>query len=133
MCRSQLKRILDQAHYVSLISDICTITNSTRSFLVITGYFISSETSILQSSCLEAVHLTERHTANNIVEEFHKICEEFSLSTAKIVSITTDGAANMQKAVELFSHSKWVWCFAHITNLVVQTSLKNTTGLDQII
>lgn len=40
----------------------------------------------------------------------------------------------MQKAVELFSeHSKWIWCFAHITNLVVQNSLKNTSELDKII
>lgn len=133
-CRSQLKTILDDINYVSLTSDICTIINSIRSFLVVTGHFINSSTYTLQSVCFEATQLTDRHTGNNIVDEFNKICEELSL-TNKIVSITTDGASNMQKAVELFSNfdSKWVWCFAHITNLIVQSSLKDTTGLDEII
>jgi len=134
MCRSQLKDMLDQVHYISLTSDICTIINSTRSFLVITGHFLNLKTYKLESVCLEAVPLTERHTANTIAEHFNQICEEYSLSAFKIVAITTDGAANMQKAVELFSdHSKWIWCFAHITNLVVQNSLKNTSELDKII
>ncbi|XP_026826929.1 zinc finger BED domain-containing protein 1 [Ooceraea biroi] len=134
MCRSQLKRMLDQVHYISLTLDICTVMNSTRSFLVITGHFINVETFVLESVCLEAVHLTERHTADTIVEQFHEICKEFSLNSSKIASITIDGAVNMQKAVELFSNSsKWVWCFAHITNLVVQNSLKNTPELDKII
>ncbi|XP_072761237.1 uncharacterized protein [Anoplolepis gracilipes] len=108
VCRSQLKEMLNQVHYVSLTSDICTIMNSTRNFLVITGHFINAETCDLESVCLEAVPLTERHTANTISEQFYQICEEYSLSSLKIASITTDGAANMQKAVELFSDSsKW--------------------------
>ncbi|XP_036141262.1 zinc finger BED domain-containing protein 1 isoform X1 [Monomorium pharaonis] len=134
VCRSQLKEMLDHVHYVSLTSDICTIMNLTRSFLVITGHFINTETYNLESVCLEAVPLTERHTANTITEQFNQICEEYYLNPLKIISITTDGASNMQKAVELFSNSsKWIWCFAHITNLVVQNSLKNTPELDKII
>lgn len=130
----ELKKYLEQVRYISLTADICTITNSTRSFLVITSHFINSKTSILESACLGAIHLTERHTAENIVMEFHNICKEFSLDLFKIVSITTDGATNMQKAVELFSHlPKWIRCFAHITNLLVQNTLKSTTELGQII
>lgn len=38
------------------------------------------------------------------------------------------------KAVKLFSNSlKWIKCFAHVTNLVVQNSLKSTTELEKII
>lgn len=52
-CKLYLTRLLHQMHYISLTSDICTITNSTRSFLIITGHFINSETSILESACLK--------------------------------------------------------------------------------
>lgn len=44
MCRSQLKDMLDQVHYISLTSDIYTIINSTKSFLVITGHFLNLKT-----------------------------------------------------------------------------------------
>lgn len=133
-CKLYLKDLLSKVHHVSLTSDICTIMNSTRSFLVITSHFINPETSILESICLKAIQLTERHTGENIVKEFYNVCEEFSIYLSKIVCITTDGASNMQKAVELFSNSsKWIKCFAHVTNLVVQNSLKSTTELEKII
>lgn len=61
-CKLYLKRLLDKVHYVSLISDICTITNSTRSFLVVTGHFIHPETSALESVCLKALQLSEKYS-----------------------------------------------------------------------
>ncbi|EFN85354.1 Zinc finger BED domain-containing protein 1, partial [Harpegnathos saltator] len=131
MCRAQLKRTLDETNYVSLTSDIYTVIHSTRSFLVITGHFTNSKTSILQSACLKVIHLTERHTGNNIVEEFYKICEEFCLNRTNKGRTHRPGRESctiiLRFQMGLMSH------FAHITNLVVRTSLKNTVGLDQLI
>ncbi|KYN14525.1 hypothetical protein ALC57_13266 [Trachymyrmex cornetzi] len=78
--------------------------NLTRSFLVLTSHFINPETSCFESICLKATQLTERYTGENIAKEFHNICDEFSISPSKISCITTDGASNMQKAVEIFSN-----------------------------
>jgi len=52
---------------------------------------------------LGAYELDERHTSEFIASKMFDVCIEWDISTfnQSIISITTDGAANMFKAVEL--------------------------------
>ncbi|XP_057332079.1 uncharacterized protein LOC130671946 [Microplitis mediator] len=69
----------------------------------------------------------ESHTAEYIKETWDKICEEYVIDKSKIVSITTDGGANMVAALRLFiGNDRRVPCMAHCFNLFVDGVLRET-------
>ncbi|XP_057319161.1 zinc finger BED domain-containing protein 6-like [Microplitis mediator] len=126
-----LIKALDEANYLSFTSDILTITNSTRSFLVLTAHLIDpiigKSSPTIQSINLRAQKLSQSHTAEYIKETWDNICEEFVINKSKIVSITTDGGANMVAAVRLFiGNDRRVPCMAHCLNLIVDGVLRET-------
>lgn len=41
--KAVIQKVFEETKYIALTSDILTITNSTRSFLVITAHFISQK------------------------------------------------------------------------------------------
>ncbi|XP_044586625.1 zinc finger BED domain-containing protein 6-like [Cotesia glomerata] len=127
--KSILIKRIDEADFVSFTSDILTITNSTRSFLVLTVHFIDStkgnNSTSLQSINLCAQKLSQSHTAEYIKEIWNGICEEFEIDKSKIVSISTDGGANMVAAVRLFLGNDYrIPCMAHSLNLIVDGVLR---------
>ncbi|XP_057330448.1 uncharacterized protein LOC130670867 [Microplitis mediator] len=124
-------KALDEANYLSFTSDILRTTNSTRSFLVLTVHLIDPKigksSPTIQSIKLCAQKLSQSHIAEYIKETWDKICEEFVMDKSKIVSITTDGGANMVAAVRLIvRNDRRVPRMAHCLNLIVDGVLKET-------
>ncbi|CAG4960459.1 unnamed protein product [Parnassius apollo] len=79
----------------------------------------------LQSLNPCAQQLSQGHTGQYIQECWKEICEEFNIDKTKIVSITTDGGANIVSAVRLFlGDDPRIPCMAHCLNLVVDGVLR---------
>lgn len=75
----------------------------------------------------------QAHTADYIKECFEKITEEFSIEKDRILSITTDGGANMVAAVKQFlGDGKRIPCLAHKLNLIVDGATKENASILQI-
>ncbi|CAH2991631.1 unnamed protein product [Chilo suppressalis] len=122
-----LKNKLRETENIALTSDILTLTNSTRSFLVMTAHFFNaSENSVpeLETVTLTAQRMYQAHTADYIRECFEDILKEFSIEKNSIHSMTTDGGSNMVLAVKKFlGDNKRIPCMAHLINLVVDAAL----------
>ncbi|XP_050339090.1 uncharacterized protein LOC126765401, partial [Bactrocera neohumeralis] len=122
----------------STVSDILTLMNSTRSFIVVTAHFFNTANNCTPESEHEMVTLTARrmyqaHTADYIKECFENITDEFSIEKGCILSITTDGGANMVAAVKKFlEDGKKIPCIAHLLNLIVDGATRDNPPVLQI-
>lgn len=54
-----LKQVLQNIPFIALTSDILTVTNSTRSFLVVTAQFLNEKDEVLESFCLSAQRMLQ--------------------------------------------------------------------------
>ncbi|CAG5009216.1 unnamed protein product [Parnassius apollo] len=125
--KAVLMKSLTEQNFLCFTSDILTLTNSTRSFLVLTVHFIDNVkgSPILQNVSLCAQKLTQAHSGQYIKECWEEICEEFHIDKNKIVAITTDGGAYILAAVRLFlGNDRRISCMAHCLNLIVDGVLK---------
>jgi len=82
-----------------------------------TVHFIDSDW-ILQSYCLDTLPLFEDHTGENIAAALQDILENWSLSTDKLVAVTTDNRSNYIAALNSLGWT-CVSCFSHNLNLAV--------------
>lgn len=79
----------------------------------------------------------ENHTAENIKDYLVNLLELYNIEK-KIVSITTDNASNMIKAVELLNRTKKLsilsfTCAAHKMNLIVKKYFPHKFQLMEVI
>ena len=70
--------------------------------------------------CLE---LPEHHTAENLAETMEKVLQDWKLESTKVVRVTVDHAANIQKAIIDSLHWKCLGCVGHAINLCVRAGL----------
>lgn len=59
MTKAILVNHLQEMRYLTMSSDIVTVTNSTRSFLIVTVHFLNVADASLNSCCLTAHYMTE--------------------------------------------------------------------------
>jgi len=91
-------------------------------FLAVTCHGITSEWK-LESFLLEAVPVYEDETGAHIAETIQEVMDYWDISMERIVSITSDGAANMRNAVEAVLQVPWIYCAAHVINRAVRLGL----------
>jgi hypothetical protein len=70
------------------------------------------------------------HTANNIKEQLKTIMEDVKLKCDQIKNVSTDGGANIVRAVkDLFVDNRHVSCLCHFLNLLVGNSIRSKAPL----
>ncbi|CAG4968956.1 unnamed protein product [Parnassius apollo] len=77
-----LKQKLSEKNNIALTSDILTLTNSTRSFIVVTAHFLNTADNCTpehEMVTLTARRMYQAHTADYIKECFENITEEFTI------------------------------------------------------
>lgn len=112
---------LKNSQHFALTTDIWTDIQ-TRSHIGITIHFVENYT--INSGLLGVFELNERHTSEYIDYKLLEVCDQWNISTNSIVAVTTDGAANMIKGIELaFDKKRHIVCFAHTLNLVAQHAI----------
>ncbi|KAL7638707.1 UNVERIFIED_CONTAM: hypothetical protein RMT77_010240 [Armadillidium vulgare] len=128
-----MSKKLKNTNNLSLTTDIATLTNSTRSFIVLTSYFIDEETSTFSSVCLGVKQLQPQHTAEDIAEDLNSMLDTWRINKLNIVSVKTDAGANIVAAVRsMFSGNLHVPCFAHNINLVVTKAIEKVPRFTEI-
>ncbi|XP_030768182.1 zinc finger BED domain-containing protein 1-like isoform X2 [Sitophilus oryzae] len=119
-----IHRKLNNIGIIALTTDIATVMNSTRSFIVLTAHYIDDENATFESFCLGVKNLIPHHTAENICSDLTEMIDAWGIKKDNIISVTTDNGANIVAAVNLLLGNKGhVSCFAHNINLVVTKAL----------
>ena len=113
-----LKNELKQTKYIAICADSWTSSHSSHgdAFIGITCQFINNEWE-MKRFLLETVLVTEAENSNYIATTLKEVFMEWEILD-KVVSITTDSAAVMIKAVELLQ-IRHIPCCAHALNNVI--------------
>ena len=128
----RIKR-LRQTHLVKLVDELknadrISITTDfwsdklNRSFVILTGhYYINSNE--WKSKILDFSWFTHRHTSLHIAQVLTSKLRKLNI-LHKISRITSDGARNLSRAIELIDiNAEHIWCVAHRLHLVVTKAL----------
>ncbi|XP_059216912.1 E3 SUMO-protein ligase ZBED1-like isoform X1 [Stomoxys calcitrans] len=110
---------IQSASAVCLTTDGWT-SRSHCSYLAVTAHYINNNTE-MRAHLLSCVEFNERHTAENLAACIKELCIEFGILN-KVSAVVTDNASNIVAAIRA-GNWRWVGCFAHSLNLVVQNSL----------
>lgn len=126
---SELKRMLNFVENVSITTDMWS-SDSNRSFLTVTIHFISDFK--MHSSVLSTHEIISDHSGLNISEAIKSILDKWEINE-KVVTVVTDNAKNMKKAVindlKITHHP----CVAHTLNLLVQDAIKDNAKLNELL
>lgn len=126
---SELKRMLNFVENLSITTDMWS-SDSNRSFLTVTAHFISDFQ--IHSSVLSTQEIITDHSAPNISEAINNILDKWEINE-KVVTVVTDNAANMKKAVINDLKKPHHPCVAHTLNLLVQDAIKDNEELNKLL
>lgn len=118
-----LKNELHDITYLALTSDIWT-SDSNKSLISLTAHYIYEYK--LKSVVISTSEIQLHHTAENIALAIQEIMDQWEISS-KVVSIVTDNAAAMKKAVSECLNKRNHFCVAHTLNLAVKDCLEKET------
>ena len=137
--KEKIKQKLVEVDSIALTFDEWTSV-SAKTFLSVIAHFKSGQ--VLKEILLSFVNMSGKTSAENIAEAIRKTVHDFNIAD-KIVSITTDNAANCTAAVRLLDTSIsgqkpiHLRCAAHSVNLIVKKGLKlletSLSGLRKVI
>ena len=141
--RMALTDLLAEVQYVAMTTDLWT-SKASEPYIGITAHF-ANEGHSLSERTLACREIPYPHSSENIAKIIFEIAEQFKISK-KLVSLTCDGASNMQ-GLNTILHSKYsiselsnaskpipyFWCFGHLLNLVVQQALKSSDEVVDLI
>lgn len=120
ICSSEIKQKLQDVEHIALTTDIWS-SDSQKSYISVTAHFIQN--SKLQSLVILTSELADQHTSLNIANALRAILTEWNIFD-KIVTIVTDNASSMKKAVKDFLNKRNHFCVAHTINLVVKDCIQ---------
>lgn len=123
------RSMLDKSNYISLTTDLWS-SDSNRCYITITAHFIYDFKT--RSLALSTEEVKTDHSAINIGQAILDILSKWQI-TDKIVTVVTDNAANMKKAVLEHLRKNHHPCVAHTLNLSVQDSIKYNPNLDNLL
>lgn len=117
------KKELEDTSYLALTSDIWT-SDSNKSFISLTAHYIYQYK--LKSVVISTSEIQIHHTAENIALAIQEVMDQWQISS-KVVTIVTDNAAAMKKAVSECLNKRNHFCVAHTLNLAVKDCIERET------
>lgn len=118
-----LKHELHDISYLALTSDIWT-SDSNKSLISLTAHYIYQYK--LKSVVISTSEIQLHHTAENIALAIQDVMDQWEISS-KVVTIVTDNAAAMKKAVSECLNKRNHFCVVHTLNLAVKDCLEKET------
>lgn len=123
--KQSVMKTLQEAGAVALTTDAWTSVGN-EAFIGVTAHYLLDDFTYADR-CLTVKHAPGSHTAEELCKHLEDVCSEWSIkqrSNLLPLYVVTDNGANVKKAVSLMTHAKWVPCFAHTLQLVINTVLQ---------
>lgn len=126
---SALKAVLHNVKNIAITTDIWT-SDSTRAYTTVTAHFVSDNK--LCARVLATKEILGSHTGEHIAEVLTTILNDWNIFN-KIVTVVSDNAANVKKAIKEHLQKHHHPCIAHTLNLSVTDALSDNKKLSQIL
>ncbi|CAI6359598.1 unnamed protein product [Macrosiphum euphorbiae] len=97
---TQIKNKLSLVENITLTTDIWTDTINTKSYLGMTGHFLSLSKLQLESVTLGVLELQE-HTSENIIGCLNNLLVKWGIEKNQIILVVTDNGANIHQKISL--------------------------------
>lgn len=129
---------LKQTSSISLTTDGWSDLRK-QSYLTVTAHFVAADIKDnkrkLLKVCLGLQPLYERHTAEYLMTSMDKILDEFQIKNSLIFAVTSDGGADIKKAVaDRFGQTAHqLYCYNHGLALVVPEVLGECKEVQELI
>ncbi|XP_046666815.1 E3 SUMO-protein ligase ZBED1-like [Homalodisca vitripennis] len=127
--QQKLVDMLDNVDILSLTTNLWS-SESNKFFITITAHFIYDFKSY--SVILATEEIKKAHTGENIAEAIRNILEKFRV-TDKVITVVTDNAENMRKAISKDLNMHHHPCVAHTLNLCVQDAINSNVEFSAIL
>uniref|UniRef100_T1K5U2 BED-type domain-containing protein n=1 Tax=Tetranychus urticae TaxID=32264 RepID=T1K5U2_TETUR len=128
--KDMVKTHLKMFNWYSFTTDIWTDVRNAKSYIGLTCHFIDNYKS--SSLCLGVREMCQSHTSDNIVKKMKSIMTEFEIEADSLVSIATDGAANIKSAAKEIVKTP-IWCIAHRLNLIVNDAISRCGEVEDLV
>lgn len=126
------KETISKVPHLSITADVWSNMMTTTSYLGITCHFLDGIN--IQSPVLGVFELNKSHTGDYIGAQIVSALNDWTIPIDTVVSVATDNESAMVKAVnDKFGKNKHVRCIAHSINLLAESSIQNTKGLDELV
>ncbi|XP_063538120.1 E3 SUMO-protein ligase ZBED1 [Cydia strobilella] len=127
LCSVEVKAKLEGVKDIALTTDIWS-SDGQNAFISTTAHFVKDAS--LHSLVISTTELSEQHTAINIANALRAIMTEWQIYD-KVVTIVTDNASNMKKAVQDYLQKRNHFCVAHTLNLAVKDCINKDNDQPQ--
>lgn len=114
--RSEVQMEMATVKFYSTTTDLWS-SRTMEPYLSMTVHFIDDDFE-LKSRCLQTSYFPQDHTGENIVSSLKEASAAWGLCEERQVTITTDNASNVIKAVELNDRQRF-HCFGHRLHLAI--------------
>lgn len=118
----KLKDILKRVPMIALTTDLWKNKGLTY-FICLTAHFFDEEFNYF-SVIIGFRTIFGRHLSNRIYNFIKAELDYLEIPLENIVSITTDGGADIKSAINKFKSIKRISCMAHNLNLIIKNGLK---------
>ena len=117
-------KITNQMGNFSATADLWSSCTS-EPYLCLTIHYVDS-TWKLRSHCLQAHYTPEDHIGESLQDALSITLQEWHIDSQKLLSITTDGASNIELACKMLG---WLClsCFGHNLDLAINNKELNST------
>ncbi|KAK0416726.1 hypothetical protein QR680_012650 [Steinernema hermaphroditum] len=92
---------MEKSEGISITTDLWTVKGYTRSFIALTGHFVSKKDAKIISALLDIAPMVENHTAEHIRTVVEKVLLDYGLHVNQLEAVLTDNGRNIVKAFEL--------------------------------
>lgn len=117
-CKMSVESELREIDHFATTTDLWT-SRTTEPYISLTVHFITTNFE-LKTRCLQTSFFPAEHTGDNIAEEMRGALADWNLKEDQQVSVTTDNASNMIKAMEVNGWTR-LQCFGHRLHLAIGT------------
>jgi len=114
------ERLAHIKHYSISIDSWTSLANTI--FLALSAHGISKDWK-LESFMLDIITVNKAETGEYIAALVRESLGKWNISHSRIVSGTSDGAANVKKAIKTDLSLLWLYCVAHMLNRSIQIGL----------
>lgn len=127
--KTTLTNILNNTPFISCTADGWS-SLAKDPYMSLTVHYVDSKWAVT-SKCLATTYLPESHTGVNISNFVTETLNEYNVPKEKVVSLTTDSAANMIAACTKLSVTR-ISCFGHILHNAITKTLNSSKPISDL-